>query len=273
MIGLAFGPGLERFAAEHPNAIDYIEIPFELLRHNPKTVEAEKIAPIVLHCASMSIAGFVPPRGETVDQIRQWTERTKTPWIGEHLAFISADPLHKNGAALHDETTLTYTVCPQLSEEVLTSACDRYRSLQSKFPVPIIIENSPQYFSLPGSTMSILDFTIEFHRRSGAGMLLDLTHFMISSMNVGFDPRREILRLPLERVVEVHVSGLDVQEGTAWDDHAGVADETVLELLEIVCAEAAPHAVTFEYNWSPDLPDDLLLAQIDRVRGAIGHGA
>jgi len=269
MIGLAYGPGLEKFVAAHPGAIDYVELPFELLRHNPKSVKAEAIAPIVLHCASMSIAGFVPPSDETLEQIGAWAARTETPWIGEHLAFISADPLHRNGAALHDATTLSYTVCPQLSEEVLTSAVARHADLQARFDMPIIVENSPQYFRLPGSTMSIVDFTIEFHRRSGAGMLLDLTHFMISAKNVGFDPKREIRRLPLDKVVEIHVSGFDEQEGTLWDDHAGIADEGVLQLLDIALAESAPRAVTFEYNWSPELPDEVLLEQFDRARGAM----
>jgi uncharacterized protein (UPF0276 family) len=114
--------------------------------------------------------------------------------------------------------------------------------------------------------MSIVDFVAEFHRRSNAGMLLDLTHFRISSMNMNFEPRREILRLPLEKVVEVHVSGLDVQAGTAWDDHAGLADEETFDLLALVLSRARPRAVTFEYNWAPDLDANIIVDQVDRVR-------
>ncbi len=183
------------------------------------------------------------------DAIAAQAERTRTPWIGEHLAFIPADPLP--GGALHDPTTLTYTVCPQLSEEVLDHACANISRLQERFTVPLIVENSPQYFAIPGSTMSIVDFVAEFHRRTDAGMLLDLTHFRISAMNMNFETRREILRLPLEKVVEVHVSGLDVQAETAWDD-PGLADEETFELLALVLRRTRPRAITFEYNWPPD---------------------
>jgi uncharacterized protein (UPF0276 family) len=270
LVGLASGPCVRDFVGRHPGLIDYIEVPFELLQHDPASATLQELAPLILHCASMSIAGFVPPSERTLGAIAAQAERTGTPWIGEHLAFISADPLER-GAALHDATTLTYTVCPQLSEEVLQRACRTLSELQARFSVPLIVENSPQYFAIPGSTMSIVDFTIEVHRRCKVGMLLDLTHFTISSINMGFDPKKEIARLPLEHLVELHVSGHDMQSGTAWDDHAGVADEATFELVEAVLDRARPRAVTFEYNWAPDVPDDLLVDHIGRVRGMLGH--
>jgi len=269
-IGLASGPCIRGFIERHPGLVDYIEVPFELLRHSPATGSLGELAPIVLHCASMSVAGFVPPPEGTFEAIALEAERSGTPWIGEHLAFITADPLER-GAALHDATTLTYTVCPQLSEEVVEQACRTLTDLQARFAVPLIVENSPQYFPIPGSTMSIVDFVTEVHRRSGIGMLLDLTHFKISSLNMGFDAQEEIARLPLEHLVELHVSGHDVQVGTAWDDHAGLADESTFELVETVLARARPRAVTFEYNWGPDLPEDIVAAHIERMRGMLAH--
>jgi uncharacterized protein (UPF0276 family) len=270
MVGLSYGPGVPGFIERNPGLVDYIELPFELLRHDPAIASVRNLAPLVLHCASMSIAGFVRPSKSTLDAIAQQAVQTGTPWIGEHLAFMSADPLER-GAALHEPTTLTYTVCPQLSEEVVQMACRNLVELQQHLPVPLIVENSPQYFSVPGSTMSIIDFTIEIHHRCDVGMLLDLTHFTISSMNMGFDARKEIVRLPLEKLVEVHVSGLDIQSETAWDDHAAIADDSIFELAETVFDRAQPKALTFEYNWAPDLPDDILVDQMARIRGMLQH--
>jgi uncharacterized protein (UPF0276 family) len=265
LIGLALGPGVPQIIDHNPGLIDYVELPFELLRHDPSAIKAEALAPIVLHCASMSIAGFVPPSDDTLGAIAALAERTNTPWIGEHLAFMSADPL-RQGAALHEPTTLTYTVCPQLSEEVLQHACNNITQLQARFAMPLIVENSPQYFEVPGSTMSIVDFTAEVHRRCKVGMLLDLTHFLISARNMGFDPNLEVRRLPLENLVEMHVSGMDVQSGTAWDDHAGLADESTFELMRTVLQRARPRAITFEYNWAPDLADAAIVGQIERTK-------
>jgi cytochrome P450 len=80
------------------------------------------------------------------------------------------------------------------------------------------------------------------------------------------NPAKEVVRLPLERLVEMHISGLEVQSDTAWDDHAGLADDLTFELMEIVLARARPSAVTFEYNWAPDLIDDIVVDQVGRVR-------
>ena len=111
-IGLAYGPGVPGLIVEEPGLVDYVEIPFEQLRHAPATASLQERIPLVLHCASMSVAGYLPPSDATLDAILEEAERIRTPWIGEHLAFISADGLSERDA----ETALTYTVCPQLSD-------------------------------------------------------------------------------------------------------------------------------------------------------------
>lgn len=138
--------------------------------------------------------------------------------------------------------------------------------------MPIILENPPQYFPVPGSAMSLVEFTGRLcDRNDRLDLLLDLTHFLISAINLGFDASRELERLPLERVVEFHLSGLKTQFGTAWDDHAQPAPEPVFALLSQAVRRARPRAVTFEYNWAPDLPDlGLLKQQLRRVRDLVG---
>ena len=79
------------------------------------------------------------------------------------------------------------------------------------------------------------------------------------------DALKEIERLPLERVVEIHVSGYNEQEGVVWDDHAAPAPPLVFDLLERVAARARPKALTLEYNWLT-FPPALLLSHIERSR-------
>ncbi len=55
-IGLAYGPGMAEFAARHAHLVDYIEVPFELLRFSPTIAELQQTIPFVLHCASLSVA-------------------------------------------------------------------------------------------------------------------------------------------------------------------------------------------------------------------------
>lgn len=266
-VGLAHGPGVLDAVDANPGLVDYVEIPFEQLRHAPGLASIQEAVPLVLHCASMSVAGFVPPEETTLEAIGREAERTRTPWIGEHLAFVTADPLEIGDGP---PTALTYTVCPQLSEEVVERVCDNVAALAPRFRAPLILENSPQYFPIPGSTMSMVEFIGAVLSRCDAGLLLDLTHFAITMLNTDGDALREIDRLPLERTVEIHVSGLNVQSGIAWDNHATPAPPIVFDLLERVLDRARPRAVTLEYNWSPDFPRSVLRAHLERVRKALG---
>ena len=119
--------------------------------------------------------------------------------------------------------------------------------------------------------MAMTDFIGAVVNRCSVGLLLDLTHFVISMVNTGRDAAKEIERLPLEQVVEIHISGLNVQSGVAWDDHAVPATETIFRLLERVLKRARPRAVTLEYNWSPSFPQTTLKKHVDRVHEMVGH--
>lgn len=152
-VGLAYGPGTVEFIGTHPGQVDYIEIPFEQLRHAPALAALSHVAPLILHCASLSIGGFVPPRADVVDAVAEQARSTGTPWVGEHLAFIAADALDAEPGAA---TTLSYTVCPQLSEQTVERVAENLAALRPRLPVPLILENSPQYFAVPGSTMGMI---------------------------------------------------------------------------------------------------------------------
>jgi len=264
LIGLANGPIVEPFLERHSGLVDYVEVPFEQLRHHPPTADIQQRIPILLHCSSMSIAGFVAPSEKTLDAIDEHVERTRTPWIGEHLAFITADAL--DDASDTTPTELTYTVCPQLSEQTVERVEANLRCLRARFAVPIILENSPQYFEVPGSTMSMPAFVAEIARRCDVDLLLDVTHFMITMSNMDLDPVNSVHQLPLERVVEVHLSGMSKQSGRWWDDHSAPVPEPVFNLLRQISGRIRPKAVTFEYNWAPSMPESVLTEQITRVR-------
>jgi len=270
-IGLGFGPIVPEFLATSPDLLDYVEIPFEQLIHSPEVAEIQNSIPVILHCASMSVAGFVPPDEATLKSIDIEARRTKTPWIGEHLAFISADPLQADEETAGSPTTLTYTLCPQLSEETVEQVACNLEKLKSCFSVPVILENSPQYFDVPGSTMPMTDFIRAVAERCDVGLLLDLTHFLISMINTSREAVKEIDRLPLEHLVEIHISGLSIQSGIAWDDHATPATEPVFDLLRRVLQRARPRAVTLEYNWSPSFPHSTLRKHVERVHEMVGN--
>jgi hypothetical protein len=281
-VGVAYSPYAERLIGEAPGLVDFVEIAFEQLAVTPQIVELERHAPIVLHCASLSLAGNVPPAAETADELAHWIAVTKTPWLGEHLAYVRADgvlrehaehPAFAAGSA-PAPFNVGYTVSPQLSEAVLDRVAGAVGAWTRRFGLPVLVENGPIYFTMPGSTMSQFAFLRELCARSGdVLLLLDLAHLWATCRNVGADPFEALDGLPLERVIEVHVSGAREQSGVAWDDHVEPAPPVVFELLERLLARAAPRAVTIEYNWDAGFPLEIVARDVGRVRSLIAASA
>lgn len=271
-VGIAYSRSVAQFLRRHADTFDYVEIPFELLRHDPSVIAAVPV-PIILHCATLSIGGTVDCSEQSLQEILGWVERTDTPWLGEHLAYITASKIEAGPAPqpyTEEPYNVGYTVSPPMNRQVLERVVSRLDGYQRRFPVPLLIENSPLYFQVPTSTMSQAEFLTEICQRSSAGLLLDLTHFYISSRTMRFDPIAELDALPLDSVVELHISGVESAGDGLWDDHAHFAPEIIYEMLAHVMKRVTPQAVTLEYNWPNRFREALLLSELERTKEALG---
>jgi uncharacterized protein (UPF0276 family) len=156
-VGLAYSTSVHAFIERQRALVDHVEIPYELLRHDPRVVSIRDEIPVVLHCASLSIAGTVPCPDSVAADIDQWVGRTGTPWIGEHLAFITTSRGEAGEAAQSyasgEPYNIGYTVSPPMNASTVERVGQALERYGARFPVPIIVENSPVYFSVPGSTM------------------------------------------------------------------------------------------------------------------------
>ena len=273
-VGVAYAGYVPAYVDACPGEIDYVETPFELLRHDPGTARIGSTTPIVLHCASLSIAGPDLCAAETLRQVGEWAERTGTPWIGEHLAFVTADRGETGPqaemVAPGEPYNIGYTVSPPMNPKTAARAAKHLRHYCGLFNIPLLIENSPLYFRMPSSSMTQSEFMSEILGQCGAGLLLDLAHLLISAETMGFDAEAELEKYPLDRLVEVHVSGVDHQPDGVWDNHASRAPGMVYRLLDQAVRRARPKAVTLEYNWSVRFPRSVLREEVARVREVCG---
>lgn len=276
LIGLAHSDYIESFAKKYADLFDYIEVPLELLNHNEDVLRVSDLKPIILHCASLSIAGNILPHPSTIESIQKWIERTKTPWVGEHLSYITAP--NSNALKYGDEYApgqaynIGYTMPPPLNDEALASVKRSIDNAQSHFSIPLILENPPIYFTIPGSDMDQIQFINKVAINSDVGLLLDLAHFLITSKNEGFDPLTSIEKLPLDKVVEIHISGVEFIHGKYWDHHASTAPNIEYELLRKVLDKVNPRAITLEFNWNSKFPQSFIVEEIQKVRQAIQYG-
>lgn len=272
-VGLAYSGYVPQLLDRAPACIDYLEVPVELLFHNPSALETVASKPVILHCASLNIAGSVEASDTVVQAVCSWVRQTGTPWVGEHLAFITADRGFIDAGADEyapgEPYNLGFTVSPPMNEETATQVADVTQSYARRLGTSLLLENSPLYFHMPGTTMTQVEFVRRICGLAPVRLLLDLTHFKISATNMGFDARAELLRYPLDRVDEIHISGSSTDKQIRWDDHSSAADDEIYELLSIALQHCHPKAITLEYNWSSVFSLDTVLREIDRTRGAI----
>jgi hypothetical protein len=215
----------------------------------------------------MSLAGHVRPDQAIVGKLRQFIERTQTPWLGEHLSFIAADrPLQGVGPSIEEPYNIGYTVAPPMNLEMVATVKQNIAECQSAVNVPIIVENPPLYFTPPGSTMSQAEFIRDVCDSTGVGLLLDLAHLFITSEIMGLCPNESLAEIPLDAIVEVHISGVDRDTEGTWDNHASRAPTAVLDLLAKALPRSRIRAITLEYNWSSRFPPEALLEELERTR-------
>ena len=112
--------------------------------------------------------------------------------------------------------------------------------------VPLILENvEPLPFD--GYDFEVRTERItEVLERTGCGLTLDTGHAHVSAAVLGMDVRDYVNRLPLRRVVQVHVSGPRMRGGH-WVDAHEPLQVTDYELLDFVLARTEPKVVTLEY--------------------------
>ncbi len=123
-----------------------------------------------------------------LDQIARLRDQTETPFVNIHLLFSPADyPDRADDQVFIDDATRCI--------ETLTT----YFGADH-----VIVENVPET-SGPAMQPAAITQIIE---RTGAGLLLDISHARIAADVMGVDPRAYLAGLPLDHIREIHVTGL-----------------------------------------------------------------
>jgi uncharacterized protein (UPF0276 family) len=177
--------------------------------------------PIVTHGLTMSLGGVDPIPPEYLATLASFTRGVKTPWHSDHLCFTVA-----GGTVTHELLPLPFTA--EAAEHVAV----RVMRAQDALGIPMAVENI-SYYAHPGAPeMDEADFAAAVVSRAGCSLLLDVNNVYVNAKNHGFDPRAMIAKMPLDRVVQIHVAGHDRSDpALILDTHAEAIREEVYDLL------------------------------------------
>ena len=163
----------------------------------------------------------------------------QSPYISVHLAPL---PAYITTLALRWKRYL-----PEPKHEALIKTfIRRIKRLKPQFNTPFILENMPVLhptrYRLESEPVVIRRVMTE----TDCPMLLDLTHARIAAEVRGIPVENYLLALPLERVVQIHVTGALRREGKLYDAHEPM-EAADYNLLAWALERTQPVWLTLEY--------------------------
>ncbi len=217
--------------------------------------------PVVCHGLTTDLSGAAPLDGAALDELGRFLRKLGCRWYSDHLCFT-----HVAGAEVHDLLPLPFT------HEAAARAAARIREVQDRLGLPVLVENVSAYARLPGAELDEPSFVAAVVREAGCGLLLDVNNVHVNAVNFGLDARAYVEALPLDRVVQLHVAGHEVErEGLLVDTHGAKVIDPVLDLLRFALERipGRPPVLLERDHSFPPLAE--LLAEVGTIGRIVGE--
>lgn len=274
VVGIGVGLRMDMapaFLEARPKSVRFIEVHPENYvgrggRYPAMLEAAREHYPVITHGLTTCFGSPDPfDRGYLAD-LRSFLHDLEVPWHSDHLCFGGV-----GGQFVHDLLPLPFT------EEAASVAVTRFCEARDAIDLPLAIENVSYYAPVADNALDEASFVREVLERADAKLLLDVNNIFVNSRNFGFDPYAYLDRIPMERVVQIHVAGHLVRpDGLRIDTHGEPVCREVFALLEHTLRRTGPKPVLLERdNEIPPL--EVLLAEVDALteiyERAVGGGA
>lgn len=248
---LGFGVGLRPphypYIFEQSPDVDWFEIISEnfMVEGGRPLYHLDRILeryPVVLHGVSLSIGSTEELDWEYLKQLKKLLERTKAPWVSDHLCFSRVEETF-----LHNLTPVPYH--PLVAKHI----AERVRKVQDFLERPFLLENVSSYLDYQVSQMTEWDFLTAVVEEADCGILLDVNNVYVSSVNNEFDCQKYLEGIPLDRVVQIHLAGYADRGTYLFDSHNYPVHDTVWSFFQKVMVQLGECSVLVE--WDENLPE------------------
>jgi uncharacterized protein (UPF0276 family) len=166
-------------------------------------------------------AGSISGRDSDLETVAAMCDDTDTPYVNMHLVAYARD----------FPGTPPETMDESVTEIVLRRMIDDVKRVAAQFGVErVIVENIPYFGAAARERERYMrasvdaDVILRVVDETGCGFLLDVSHARIAAHHLGVEPRAYIESLPVARLRELHVTGIETKDGR-MTDHMGLADE------------------------------------------------
>lgn len=227
LVGLGYWPGLFQAMSKERPKVDVWEHRIDDYLDPPSLERLFSIiadAAVVVHSVDLSLGSPEATADKAVlSNMRSVLTATGAHELSDHLGFTRV-----SGRSLgHFEPIWRV-------EESLRLIAHNIARLQDALGVRIALENIACTFDT-GGEMTTAEFLNELVRRTGCGVLLDITNLTLNERNGFCDAARELAILDLDAVVGIHLAGGAEVDGLSYDAHAfPVPDEDIVWLERLL---------------------------------------
>jgi uncharacterized protein (UPF0276 family) len=212
-LAINYSPAAARLIQSGQINIDYLKTP----NWDWMIAEAQALRPVAVHFNLE--AGNDNLAEVDWNKVRQQLLTTNTPYVNLHLdSRQTYYPAFKVDTRIQSEVKV-------VSEVIFT---DISKVTKHFGPDRVIIENSP-YQGVEGNTMDLCiqpNLITQVIQETGCGLLLDISHAIITAKYLHIRPEEYISSLPVHRIKELHFAGMHYNPSTGqWSDHLSIQDE------------------------------------------------
>lgn len=246
-------------AGEADGAVSFVEVSPENFMHRggrspERLAQVADRFPVISHGLMMSLGGLHPFDDEYFATLRTFLDRYDPPWHSDHLCFSS------------DATAVLHDLLPiPMTRRAAQRVADRVHEAEDRLGRSMAVENISWYMELGRPELDEADFICEVLERADCGLLLDVNNAFVNARNHGFEVDQWLERIPLDRVVQLHVAGHEPWDETLIiDTHGADVRDEVYDLMAWVIERTGPKPVLLERdNNIPPLPT--LLEEVRRL--------
>ena len=242
-----------------PKSVAWLEIhPENYIDRGGRYQEMLELAredwPVVTHGLSTCLGSVAPFDASYLKELGAFLKDLEIPWHSEHLCLGGVDDRF-----FHDLLPLPFT------EEAAQIASTRLTEVRDAIGVPLALENVSYYAPQGADGLAEADFVVEVLDKADAKLLLDVNNIYVNACNFGFDPKAYLDKIPVDRVVQIHVAGHFVRDdGVRIDTHGEPVPNDVYELLDYALRKTGPIPVLLERDNNVP-PLDELLSEVDEL--------
>ena len=198
-------------------------------------------------------------RKEFAAYLQEWQRRAASPWMSIHLDYHTSEEI---GQVIRGERQ------PPLyeTEEAFDLLRDGVQQVRAQIDVPLLLENVPSWPQPWPCPEADPGFIVRLSEATDCGFLLDTAHARMAAGTFGQDIYAYLAALPLDRVVEIHVSSPRYRDNI-WHSSHEVLEEQDYTILRWLLERTTPRAITLEY-WQDR---DQIGKQLTQLAGLIEH--